>query len=123
MPVAPGTSMLLAICVSLEIDISFNSARFRRSSLLMSLAEAFSGGASAVAVVVVVAAAAVSAALPSPLALLAFVAAVEVRVRGVRCDISILLFGSPLFPGAATSVVMLLRLMWPRCCQFDVNRY
>ena len=26
-PVAPGTSILLAICVSLEIDISFRSAR------------------------------------------------------------------------------------------------
>jgi hypothetical protein len=83
----------------------------------MSLADAFSSGASAVAVVVVVAS--VSAALPSPLALelAVFGAAVEVRVRGVRCDISILLFGSPSFQGAATSVVMLLRLAWPRFCQ------
>ena len=89
MPVAPGTSMPLAIPVSLEMDISFNSDRLKMSSglpsffasFLASLGGAFSSGASAVAVVVA-----------APFSTLAVVLlALEERVRGVRCDISVLL--------------------------------
>jgi hypothetical protein len=74
------------------MDISFKSDRLKMSSgrvgvsvLLASLAGAFSSGASAVAVIV---------AEPSSefaLLLLLLLALLE-RVRGVRCDISILLY-------------------------------
>jgi len=71
------------------MDISFNSDRLKMSSglpsllasFLASLAGAFSSGASAVAVVV--------APLSPPLA--AVLLALEERVRGVRCDILVLL--------------------------------
>jgi hypothetical protein len=66
------------------MDISFNSDRLKISSPLDSLAGAFSSGASAVAVVV---------AEPfSSLALLLLLA-LDARVRGVRCDILVLLSG------------------------------
>jgi hypothetical protein len=54
------------------------------SSGLVSLAGAFSSGASAVAVIV--------AEASSPLVLLLLVLALLARVRGVRCDISVLLY-------------------------------
>jgi hypothetical protein len=67
------------------MDISFNSDRLKISSPLDSLAGAFSSGASAVAVVV---------AEPfSSLALLLLLLALDARVRGVRCDILVLLSG------------------------------
>src|SRR5437016_1946655 len=48
MPVAPGTSMVLATCVSAEIDMSFSSDRLKISSF-PSLFIGISAGASAVA--------------------------------------------------------------------------
>jgi hypothetical protein len=76
------------------MDISFKSDRLKMSSgrvgvsvLLASLAGAFSSGASAVAVIV---------AEPSSefalLLLLLLLPALLERVRGVRCDISIILY-------------------------------
>jgi hypothetical protein len=75
------------------MDISFKSDRLKMSSgrppedsvLLASLAGAFSSGASAVAVIV---------AEPSSefALLLVLLLALLERVRGVRCDISILLY-------------------------------
>src|SRR5947209_11276641 len=101
--------MLLAICVSLEMDISFSSDRLKMSSLLSSFAVAFSSGASAVAVVVAVPSSAPFAAL-----------ALDERVRGVRCDISVLLSRPRPFVRACRSFVLLsLRLKMCRvvCCQ------
>src|SRR5207244_6045138 len=74
-PVAPGTSMPFAIDVSLEIDISLRSARFKKPSSLGSLASLVSfSGASAVTTVV------------PPSSSLLF--ALEARER-VLCDISV----------------------------------
>jgi hypothetical protein len=68
------------------MDISFNSDRLKISSPLDSLARALSSGASAVAVVV-------AEPFSSLALLLLLLLALDARVRGVRCDILVLLSG------------------------------
>ena len=81
MPVAPGTSIVLAIEVSLEIDISLRSARFRKppSSHTSSVSLSVISGGSTVATLV---------APFSPLASVFF--ALDARERGCFCGINYL---------------------------------
>src|SRR2546421_4930263 len=97
MPVAPGTSRSLAICVNLEMDISLSVARLKVSpppsrkandssdASSMSVSASTSGGNSAVA----------AADLPASLSDAPLALALLVRVRVIRSfDISDFLFGA-----------------------------